>query len=115
MFSVHSQVLEAFVYSFLRLMSFRGFFVSLFLISLSSLTLAQTNPNLDTGLKPYGSYDGGNIDSVDLANGNLHIRAPIFSYPQGGGMPANFVIAYNNKGYKVDQTYHSQTDTYTYK
>ena len=29
--------------------------------------LAQGNPNLENGLKPYGSYEGGNIDSINMA------------------------------------------------
>src|SRR5690242_13147174 len=47
---------------------------------------AQTQPNLENGYKAYGSYDGSNIDTVNLMNGNLMLHLPMpFSYPQRGG------------------------------
>ncbi len=65
-----------------------------------SAAVAQTTPDLEQGMKPYGSYDAGAIDSVNLLNGNLHLRVPLVSYPQRGGkLPLKFFIQYNNKGY----------------
>src|SRR5258708_29337388 len=72
-----------------------GFAVSLFAIILagipSLLLLAQSPPNLENGFKPYGSYDGGRIDTVNLMNGNLilHIRAP-FHYGQRGTLDPHY-------------------------
>src|SRR5581483_901280 len=64
--------------------------------------LAQTSPNLEQGFKPYGSYQGGNIDSVSLTNGNVILHIPIVSYPQRGGkLRLNFMALYNNKGWTV--------------
>jgi len=83
---------------------------SLFLIVLSALLSAlcstanaQSNPNLETGLKPSGSYEGGNIDSISLTNGNLSLHIPLFSYPQRGSIPANLNLSYNNKNWYVFQ------------
>lgn len=72
-------------------------------LCLSLTSNAQTNPNLEIGLKPYGSFEGGNIDSINLTNGNLSIKIPLFSYPQRGSFPANLHLSYNNKNWYVFQ------------
>jgi hypothetical protein len=46
---------------------------------------AQADPNFEIGLKPYGSYQMGNIDTVSLGNGSLAVDIPLLSYPQRGG------------------------------
>ena len=46
---------------------------------------AQVQPDLGAGFRPYGSYDGGNLDSVNLENGNLIVHIPLpVSFPQRG-------------------------------
>ena len=40
----------------------------------ASFVVAQVEPNLEQGMKPYGSYHGGDIDVVSLSNGNLTFR-----------------------------------------
>ena len=58
---------------------------------------AQDVSGLEQGIKPYGSYDGGNLDSVNLANGSLSLHIPLISYPQRGGkLNVGFSIAYSN-------------------
>src|SRR6202142_181096 len=68
---------------------------------LTSRVFAQSNPNLEIGLRPYGSYEGGKIDTVSLTNGNLMLHIPLFSYPQRGSLPANMNLTYNNKNWYV--------------
>ena len=47
---------------------------------------AQTAPDLENGFKAYGSYDGSNLDTVNVENGNLMLHIPLPStYPQRGG------------------------------
>jgi RHS repeat-associated protein len=46
---------------------------------------AQTTPDLEEGTRPYGAYDGGQFDSVNLASGKMNIKIPLISYPQRGG------------------------------
>jgi len=46
---------------------------------------AQQSANLEQGLKPFGTYRGGNLDSVSMTNGNLTLHIPLVSYPQRGG------------------------------
>ena len=53
----------------------------LFILSLFNLFIlrAQTSPpSVDEGTKPYGTYEGGGLDTISMANGSLtlHIRTP---------------------------------------
>src|SRR5713101_5861100 len=69
---------------------------------LSKSACAQDLPEFEIGLKPFGTYHGGSIDSVSIANGNLTIDMPLFSYPQRGGkLKKSLDLYYNNKGYKM--------------
>src|SRR5579864_9180304 len=59
---------------------------------------AQTSPDLEQGMKPYGSYHGGNLDRISLTNGNLFFQADLLAYSQRGGELAYpIVLQYNNK------------------
>jgi len=64
---------------------------------------AQTQPNLENGFKPYGSYDGGTIDSVNLMNGGQVINIPApFQYPQRGGrLSPNYSLYLSSKNWAV--------------
>jgi hypothetical protein len=58
---------------------------------------AQTDPGLETGLKPFGVYEGGNIDFVSTTTGKLHLHIPLLSYPQRGGkLHLNYFIDYDS-------------------
>jgi len=58
---------------------------------------AQTLAGLEQGIKPYGSYDGGDIDSISMVNGSLTLNIPIISYPQRGGkLHMGFKLVYAN-------------------
>lgn len=48
-------------------------------------TPAQQDPPFELGLKPFGSYHGGNIDNINVMNGQLGLDIPLISYPQRGG------------------------------
>jgi hypothetical protein len=55
-----------------------------------------------TGLEPFGSYKGGNIDTINLRSGQLMVDIPIMSYPQRGGkLKLNFVLHYSYTGITV--------------
>src|SRR5579871_6541331 len=67
---------------------------------------AQDDPNFETGLKAYGSFHGGDIDHVDLANGSLNLEIPLMSYPQRGGkLHLDFELEYENSGNFLDPYY----------
>jgi len=58
---------------------------------------AQDLAGLEQGIKPYGSYHGGDIDSISMVNGSLTLNIPIISYPQRGGkLHMAFVLVYAN-------------------
>jgi RHS repeat-associated protein len=51
----------------------------------------------EQGIKPYGSYHGGAIDSVNVSNGHLELRVPVLSYPQrGSSLKLNFIARFHN-------------------
>jgi len=64
---------------------------------LNFATSAQQDPNFEIGIKPFGSYGGGNIDSINLGTGSLGVDIPIISYPQRGGkLKLGFSVHYFN-------------------
>lgn len=65
----------------------------------------QTAPELEQGLKPFGSYNSGNIDVVNVFNGNLMVNVPLISYPQRGGtLKLEFALLSNNKTFAYTPT-----------
>ena len=65
---------------------------------------AQQEPNLERGYKPFGSYQGGDIDSVNLMNGNVVIHKPLRSYQQRGSkLGIDYSFRYNNKGFEISE------------
>ncbi|MGC2695654.1 MAG: hypothetical protein WA738_07670, partial [Candidatus Angelobacter sp.] len=71
----------------------------------ASVALSQVSPDLEQGMKPYGSYHGGAIDQVSLTNQNLILQANLFTYSQRGGELAYpIVLRYNNKNFSLYQT-----------
>ncbi len=73
---------------------------ALFLIFAFSpvLAIAQDLSGLEQGIKLYGSYSGGDIDSVSMVNGALSLNIPLISYPQRGGkLHFGFSVVYRNQ------------------
>jgi RHS repeat-associated protein len=65
---------------------------------------AQDDANFEIGLKPFGSYQGGNIDQVSLGNGGLSVDIPLISYPQRGGkLKLEFALHYSNQSYSEQE------------
>jgi hypothetical protein len=62
---------------------------------------SQVSPDLEQGMKPYGSYNGGNLDHTSLSNGNLFFQAPLLSYPQRGEFSYPIVLQYNNENFTI--------------
>jgi RHS repeat-associated protein len=75
----------------------------LVVVSCSGILSAQTEPNLENGFKPYGSYHGSDVDTVSIMNGNvtLHIPFPA-EYPQrGGSLHDTMIMVGAAKGWKL--------------
>ncbi|HET9364697.1 MAG TPA: hypothetical protein VFP71_06840, partial [Candidatus Angelobacter sp.] len=67
--------------------------------------VAQSPPDVDQGMKLYGSWHGGAIDTVNIVNGNVFVHADLFSYSQRGAELAYPVMfEYNNKNLSLYQT-----------
>jgi len=73
---------------------------ALFLCACSFVAIAvahaqDPDPTLEQGIKPFGAYNGGNIDSVSMVNGGLTVQFPLFSYPQRGArLTLNLQLTY---------------------
>jgi RHS repeat-associated protein len=74
-------------------------------IIVGSISLwGQVDPNVEQGMKPYGSFEGSDIDSVSLTNGNLTIHQPLWSAPQRGNIGLTIDLIYNNKSFTAART-----------
>jgi hypothetical protein len=71
---------------------------------------AQTAPNLENGWKPFGSYDGTHLDTVNLLNGNLMLHAPIVpDVPQRGSLKIAYSLYGTSKDWQVSCFFDSHT------
>jgi YD repeat-containing protein len=74
----------------------------LVLSALVTIASAQTSPNLENGWKPFGSYDGTHLDTVNLMNGNLMLHLPLVpDVPQRGAVPLGDVLFTTSKDWQV--------------
>jgi hypothetical protein len=54
---------------------------------------AQDLAGLEQGIKPYGAYNGGDIDSISMVNGKLTLHISLISYPRRcGNLHAGFSV-----------------------
>lgn len=75
-----------------------AFAAALSLLVFTNQASAQSEPNLENGFKPYGTYSGSNIDSVNLENGNLLLHIPMpFTYPQRGKAQPSYFLGVTSK------------------
>lgn len=95
------------------------FHIIKFIIAISCLSFfssnvhAQDTPDLASGLTPYGSFQGGDIDSINLPTGNLFVHIPIIGYPQRGGkLRLNFQLMGNGKNLAAYQICPTKTDCF---
>ncbi|HWG48730.1 MAG TPA: hypothetical protein VN669_03500, partial [Candidatus Acidoferrales bacterium] len=71
---------------------------------------AQTQPNLENGWKPYGSYDGSHLDSVNLMNGNLMFHAPILPDQDGrNGLTLRYTLYGSSKDWQARCFFNTST------
>jgi RHS repeat-associated protein len=84
-------------------MKFARLIASVILIIASHDTVfAQTAPNFENGWKPYGSYDGSHLDTVNLMNGNLMLHAPLLpDTPQRGSLSLHETLYVTSKDWQV--------------
>ena len=76
--------------------------LSIVIFVLSSMLFAQTPLNLENGFKPYGSYEGSNMDTVNLLNGNLMLHAPLIpGAPQRGSLQISTNLYVTSQDWQV--------------
>jgi RHS repeat-associated protein len=67
-----------------------------------NLLPAQTAPNLENGWKPYGSYDGSHLDTVNVMNGNLMFHGPLTpAPPQRGSIKVSNTLYASSKDWQA--------------
>jgi YD repeat-containing protein len=79
--------------------------VLMFLIATSTIsTLGQDLPDVAQGIQPYISYHGGELDQVNLGNGHVTVRIPLFSFSQRGSLSLSYSLVFNSFSYIQVQT-----------
>lgn len=67
---------------------------------------AQQHPNLAQGFQPDHLYQFGDLDHVNLFNGNLTVLIPLgTSYPVGGGFSYQLVLTYTGNVWDFETTW----------
>ena len=56
-------------------------------------------PVAGLGIAQFGAYSGSNVDTVNLMNGNLVLRIPLYSVPQKGTLSLSYSLIMNNQNY----------------
>lgn len=87
-----------------------AFLLSIFFVNgaLAPGCHAQDHPNHQRGFRADKVYQLGNVDSINVFNGNLVLTLPIGgSYPVGGGLAFSLALTYNTQlwdfDYRCDQ------------
>src|SRR6516162_1835306 len=75
----------------------------LFALTASAL-FAQATPDLEEGMRLYGSYHGGDLDHISLSNGNLFFHADLMTYSQRGKLAYPIVLQYNSENFNYYMT-----------
>ena len=74
--------------------------LGVFLHSISAPTaIAQLTTAEEKGVPPNSVFQGGNVDIVNLQNGNLHISIPILSSAQRGGGILQWQFVYDTQAW----------------
>jgi hypothetical protein len=84
-------------------MKSRNLLAALIVILVVSLSaVAQTAPNFENGFKPFGSYEGSHLDSVNLMNGNLMLHAPLIpDLSQRGALGVSHTLYATSKDWQT--------------
>ena len=69
----------------------------LFFLIISSCAVGQVqDPSTQMGSAPYATFQSGDIDNVNLDNGNVFLKIPLVGFPQRGDkLSLNFFVRYN--------------------
>src|SRR5215470_13336882 len=86
-----------------RMRSVKWMVLAVIIVAGNLKAAGQALPDVEQGMKAYGSYHGGAIDQVSLTNGNLTLEAGLLTYSQRGDLAYPVVLRYNNKNFSYYQ------------
>ncbi|HSN85653.1 MAG TPA: hypothetical protein VL025_02795, partial [Thermoanaerobaculia bacterium] len=70
----------------------------LLLVPAAAPLRGQDHPNVEKGFNPERTFQAGDVDHVNLFNGNLLLTIPLGqSYPVGGGLSYRLSLVYNSQ------------------
>src|SRR5579864_2014218 len=71
-------------------------------LAVSSICQAQDDDTIvGMGFTPFGSYHGGDLDSINLSNNFLNLHIPLVSLPQRGDISYSAQITYSPQQWTV--------------
>src|SRR5579864_1680692 len=70
-------------------------------LMVSAACFGQTPTDVGNGFKPYGSYEGGSLDSVSLEDGNVILHAPVVpgTSERGGQLGPQLMLYMSSKNF----------------
>jgi RHS repeat-associated protein len=75
--------------------------LGLFVFACFSCALAQDPEDIQQGIKAYGTYRGGEIDTVSMTSGGLSGRIPLVSFPQRGKLHLSYSLVFSRPNFSV--------------
>jgi YD repeat-containing protein len=85
-------------------------------ITLASPALAQVQPtdmNLDTGIKPYDTFDRAQ-ENVNIGSGNLNIQIPLVHLPGRNGHDFDLTLTYNSQNWSPTASLYNSSSSCGY-
>jgi len=73
--------------------------LAIFVVMFAATASAQTITADEKGLPSNSAFSGGNVDTVNLQNGNLHISIPIATAAQRGGGTVQYSFVYDTQAW----------------
>ena len=75
----------------------KSLFMALLLFPASALSQAQSLPDPNVGMTPFGGVSGGKVDQISVATGQIFVKIPIVAFPQRGQLRLSFSLQHNGK------------------
>jgi RHS repeat-associated protein len=82
------------------------FAIAFLVLLISTAGISRTHAqsaSMAPDARPYGTFDGSDIDSISTVNGGLQLNIPLWSVRQRGNLSLSFALRYNSPNYYVTQ------------
>lgn len=88
--------------------------VAAFALGTKTPLSAQEHPNVARGFARDKAFQVGDIDHINLFNGNLVLTLPLGqSYPVGGGLSFGLTLTYNSNAWDFEESFAPSQNSYT--